>query len=82
VLLLAVRGGGVGDHRPARPIVQAGGIKSRTAKELGPSVEIHGGVEYAFPIPKSLATLDGSPGLTARKVEHLRQLGWEAAGGN
>ena len=37
-------------------------------------------MEHAFRGSKSLATLDGSPGLTARKVKGLRRLGREAAG--
>jgi DNA-3-methyladenine glycosylase II len=62
-------------------IVQAAGIKSRMASELGPSVEIDGGKEHAFPGPKSLAALEGFPGLTSRKVEYLRRLGREASEG-
>jgi 3-methyladenine DNA glycosylase/8-oxoguanine DNA glycosylase len=60
-------------------IVQAAKIKNRMASELGPTVEVHGRSEHAFPGPKRLAALDSFPGLTARKVEYLRQLGREAA---
>jgi DNA-3-methyladenine glycosylase II len=60
-------------------IVQAAKIKNRMASELGPTVEVHGRSEHAFPGPKRLAALDSFPGLTARKVEYLRQLGCEAA---
>ena len=60
-------------------IVQAAGIKNRMAEELGPTVEIHGVREHAFPGPQKLKTLEGFPGLTPRKVEYLRRLGREAA---
>ena len=62
-------------------IVQAAGIKNNMAKELGPSVEVDGGREHAFPGPGSLTELEGFPGLTSRKVEYLRRLGREAAAG-
>ena len=62
-------------------IVQAAKIKNRLASELGPTVEIHGHKQHAFPGPRKIATLDGFPGLTPRKVEYLRELGREAAGG-
>jgi DNA-3-methyladenine glycosylase II len=60
-------------------IVQAARIKNRMAEELGPTVEIHGVREHAFPGPQRLETLETFPGLTARKVEYLRRLGHEAA---
>jgi len=60
-------------------IVQAAGIKNRMAEELGPTVEIHGVRQHAFPGPQKLGTLEAFPGLTARKVEYLRRLGREAA---
>ena len=62
-------------------IVQAAKIKARMARELGPSVEVHGGIEYAFPGPERLAALEGFQGLTLRKVEYLRRLGREASEG-
>ena len=61
-------------------IVQAAGIKNRMAEELGPTVEIHGVRQHAFPGPRRLETLEAFPGLTPRKVEYLRRLGREAAG--
>ena len=60
-------------------IVQAAGIKNRMAQELGPTVEIHGVRQHAFPGPRKLETLEAFPGLTPRKVEYLRRLGSEAA---
>jgi DNA-3-methyladenine glycosylase II len=60
-------------------IVQAARIKNRMAEELGPTVEIHGVREHAFPGPQNLETLQAFPGLTPRKVEYLRRLGREAA---
>lgn len=63
------------------PIVRAAGIKARMAQELGPEVGIHGGLYHAFPGPSRLARLEGFPGLFGRKVEYLRRLGREAAGG-
>lgn len=62
-------------------IVQAAGIKARMARQLGPSVEIHGEPEYAFPGPSRLARLEEFPGLFGRKVEYLRHLGRAAADG-
>jgi len=62
-------------------IVQAARIKNNMAKELGPSVEVDGGREHAFPGPGSLMELEGFSGLTSRKVEYLRRLGREAAEG-
>jgi DNA-3-methyladenine glycosylase II len=60
-------------------IVQAARIKIRIAEELGPTVEIHGITEHAFPGPQKLTTLEAFPGLTPRKEEYLRHLGREAA---
>jgi DNA-3-methyladenine glycosylase II len=60
-------------------IVQAARIKNRMAEELGPTVEIHGVREQAFPGPQRLKTLEAFPGLAPRKVEYLRRLGHEAA---
>ena len=62
-------------------IVQAAKIKARMAEELGPTVEISGKPEHAFPGPSRLARLEGFPGLSGRKIENLRQLGREAAEG-
>ena len=62
-------------------IVQAARIKERMAAELGQAVDVHGDVRHAFPAPARLATLDGFPGLFARKVENLRSLGEAAAVG-
>jgi DNA-3-methyladenine glycosylase II len=62
-------------------IVQAARIKNRMARELGPTVEIHGVREHAFPGPEKLETLEGFPGLTTRKVKYLRRLGREAGEG-
>lgn len=62
-------------------IVQAAGIKVRMARLLGPSVEIHGEPEYAFPGPSRLARLEEFPGLFGRKVEYLRHLGRAAMEG-
>jgi DNA-3-methyladenine glycosylase II len=62
-------------------IVQAAKLKDRMARELGPTVEVHGVREHAFPGPEKLKTLDDFPGLTARKVEYLRRLGREAGQG-
>ena len=62
-------------------IVQAARLKSRMAKELGPSVEVDGGRKHAFPGPSALAELESFPGLHGRKVEYLRHLGREAAEG-
>jgi DNA-3-methyladenine glycosylase II len=62
-------------------IVQAARIKQRMAAELGQAVDVHGDVRRAFPAPARLATLDGFPGLFARKVDNLRALGEAAAVG-
>lgn len=62
-------------------ITQAAKIKARMAKELGPSIEIHGEREHAFPGPLRLARLEGFPGLFGRKAEYLQHLGREAAAG-
>ena len=62
-------------------IVQAARIKERMAAELGQAVDVHGDVRHAFPAPARLATLEGFPGLFARKVENLRSLGEAAAVG-
>lgn len=62
-------------------IVQAAKVKARMAEELGPSAEIRGEPEHAFPGPSRLARLEGFPGLSGRKVENLRRLGREAAAG-
>jgi DNA-3-methyladenine glycosylase II len=60
-------------------IVQAARIKNHMAEELGPTVEIHGVRQHAFPGPQRLKTVEAFPGLTPRKVEYLRRLGSEAA---
>lgn len=62
-------------------IVQAAKIKRRMAEELGSVVEIDGVTEHAFPEPSRLAQLKEFSGLFGRKVEWLRHLGREAAGG-
>jgi DNA-3-methyladenine glycosylase II len=59
-------------------IVQAAKIKNRMATELGPTVEVHGVREHAFPGPEKLETLDDFPGLTPPKIEYLRRLAREA----
>jgi len=58
--------------------VQAAKIKNRMATELGPTVEVHGVREHAFPGPEKLETLDDFPGLTPPKIEYLRRLAREA----
>ena len=63
-------------------IGQAARIKARMAKELGPSVEIHGEREHAFPRPSRLMQLEDFPGLYGRKAEYLRHLAREAKEGN
>jgi DNA-3-methyladenine glycosylase II len=55
-------------------IAQAARAKAKMAKELGPSVEIRGEPERAFPGPSSLMRLGSSPGLFRRKVDNLRRL--------
>ena len=55
-------------------ITQAAKVKARIARELGPSVDIHGDRRHAFPAPSRLAELTEIPGLPARKVEYLRVL--------
>jgi DNA-3-methyladenine glycosylase II len=62
-------------------IVQAAKVKNRMAIELGPTIEVHGVEEHAFPGPEKLRTLDNFPGLTARKIGYLRRLAAEAAEG-
>ncbi len=62
-------------------ITQAARVKARVAEELGPSVEVRGRVEHAFPGPSRLARLDGFRGLGARKVGYLRHLAGAAADG-
>lgn len=51
------------------------------AEELGPTVEIDGESESAFPGPSRLALLEDFSGLFGRKVEWLQNLGREAAEG-
>jgi DNA-3-methyladenine glycosylase II len=63
-------------------IVQAAKIKARMAEELGPSVEIHGRQQHAFPGPSIVARLEGFPGLFGRKAEYLRRLACETMEGN
>lgn len=63
-------------------ITQAARIKAWMAKMLGPSVEIHGEREHAFPGPSRLMRLRRFPGLSGRKVEYLRHLASEALEGN
>nr|BBH87888.1 DNA-3-methyladenine glycosylase II [Thermosporothrix sp. COM3] len=55
-------------------IAQAAKIKAQMARDLGSSVDIHGHIEYAFPAPSRLLTLDRFPGLTERKIAYLQQL--------
>jgi DNA-3-methyladenine glycosylase II len=55
-------------------IVQAARVKDRMARELGPAVEVHGELLYAFPGPARLRELDGFQGLFGRKVEWLHAL--------
>lgn len=62
-------------------INQAARLKTRMARELGSAVAIDGSVEHAFPAPSRLARLEAFPGLSARKVEYLRELGRAAGDG-
>ena len=62
-------------------IVQAARVKARMAEELGEPVQIRGKNEQAFPGPSRLLRLDGFPGLSERKVKHLRALGHAALAG-
>ncbi len=62
-------------------IVQAARIKTRMARELGPTVTVAGRPEHAFPGPARLARLDTFQGLSDRKAEYLRQLGEAAPSG-
>jgi DNA-3-methyladenine glycosylase II len=60
---------------------QAAKVKARMAAELGPKVEVGGGIEHAFPGPSRLADLGRFPGLTKTKVERLRHLARAAGEG-
>jgi DNA-3-methyladenine glycosylase II len=60
---------------------QAAKIKARMAAELGPKVEVGGGIEHAFPGPSRLADLGRFSGLTETKVERLRRLARAAGEG-
>jgi DNA-3-methyladenine glycosylase II len=62
-------------------ITQAARIKAAMAERLGPALEIHGQRLHAFPAPADLATLDGFPGLTPRKVAWLRGVAEAAMAG-
>jgi DNA-3-methyladenine glycosylase II len=55
-------------------IVQAAKVKARMAEDLGEPVEVRGEIRHAFPGPSRLASLDGFPGLSGRKVGYLRAL--------
>jgi DNA-3-methyladenine glycosylase II len=56
-------------------MVQAARIKQQLAERLGTVVDIHGQVVHAFPSPQLLRALEGVPGLTASKLERLREIG-------
>jgi len=62
-------------------ITQAAQIKARLAEELGAKLSLEGVTEHAFPGPSRLAELDSFPGLTARKVDYLKQLAVAAPSG-
>ena len=51
---------------------QAGRIKERMARELGPKMDIHGDVLDVFPSPAVLRELGPVQGLNERKVEWIR----------
>ena len=55
-------------------IAQAARVKAQMAEKLGGSARIRGKNEQAFPGPSRLLSLNGSPGLSGRKVEYLRAL--------
>lgn len=64
-------------------IRQAARIKASMARDLGTAVTLPDGVTvHAFPAPQVLATLDGYPGLTERKVAWLRGIGEAALRGD
>lgn len=81
MLLLALRSGGVGDHREPHPDRAGGegqgehGAGARARRE-GARQGLH-----AFPGPSRLARFEGFPGLFGRKAEYLRSLGRVAAEG-
>lgn len=52
-------------------ITQAARIKQRMSQELGEEIVVHGERMHAFPSPQRLASMDGFPGLFARKIEYL-----------
>jgi DNA-3-methyladenine glycosylase II len=62
-------------------IDQAARIKSRLSQDLGEAVEIDGVVDYAFPWPHRLASLEGFPGLPEAKIASLQALGERASTG-
>ena len=52
-------------------ITQAARIKQRMSQELGEEIVVHGERLHAFPSSQRLASMDGFPGLFARKIEYL-----------
>lgn len=62
-------------------IPQAARLKARIARELGPTVNIHGETHHAFPGPSRLLMLDNYPGLFGRKIAYLRGLAEAALAG-
>jgi DNA-3-methyladenine glycosylase II len=55
-------------------MVQAAGIKRRMAERRGEKIDVHGERLAAFPAPKRLASICSFQGLSARKVEQLREI--------
>lgn len=62
-------------------VSQAVRIKNRLSQDLGEAVELDGAVEYAFPWPTRLASLEAFPGLPEAKIASLRELGERASSG-
>ena len=52
-------------------ITQAARIKQLMSQELGEEIVVHGERLHAFPSSQRLASMDGFPGLFARKIEYL-----------
>jgi len=64
-------------------IRQAARIKAGMARDMGAAVTLPDGVTvHAFPAPQALATLEGYPGLSDRKVAWLRGIGEAALRGD
>lgn len=56
------------------PVRQAAAVHARIAAEHGVAADFGGAIMHAFPAPARLAELPPVPGLSERKVEHLRAL--------